>query len=91
MAVASLPLRYSAMASARKLHSDHGQVLRSFAPPRHGFERKAEQFAGVVRDVARELQLPLIDYHGELLRRRSKDWDGAADAFKKYDGYDVRL
>ena len=40
------------------------------------------------RDVAHELQIPLIDYHGEILRRRPKDWDGAADSFKKYEGQD---
>lgn len=64
-------------------------VLLTTLPPRHGFERKSEQFAQAVRDVAQELQVPLIDYHAEILRRRSKDWDGAADAFKKHEGYDV--
>jgi hypothetical protein len=64
-------------------------VLLTTVPPRHGFERKSEQFAQVARDVARELQVPLIDYHADIFRRRPKDWDGAADAFRKYEGYDV--
>jgi hypothetical protein len=64
-------------------------VILSTIPPRHGFAAKAAAFAEVARDLARELSLPLVDYHGEILKRRPTDWDGATDAFRKYEGYDV--
>jgi hypothetical protein len=42
-----------------------------------------------VRRIAREMQLPLTDYHAEILKRRPDDWDGASDQFRQYQGYDV--
>src|SRR5439155_9784082 len=50
---------------------------------------KAAAFAGVARDLARELRLPLVDFHAEILRRRPADWDGALDRFQRYEGYEV--
>jgi hypothetical protein len=64
-------------------------VILSTIPPRHGFERKAETFAAAVREVARELAVPLTDYHAEILRRRPTDWDGALPQFSRYQDYDV--
>jgi hypothetical protein len=69
---------------------DHGTVvILSTIPPRHGFETKAARFAQAAREIALELNVPLIDYHAEILRRRPDDWDGAADRFREYDGYEV--
>ena len=69
---------------------DHGTVvILSTIPPRHGFEAKSSSFAEAARQVARELHVPLIDYHAEILRRRPKDWDGASEAFRAYEGYEV--
>jgi lysophospholipase L1-like esterase len=64
-------------------------VILSTIPPRHGFEEKAAAFAGAARQVARELAVPLVDYHAEILKRRPNDWDGAGEAFREYEGYDV--
>jgi hypothetical protein len=64
-------------------------VILSTIPPRHGFAAKAAAFAEVVRDVSRELSVPLVDYHREILKRRPIDWDGATDAFREFEGYDV--
>lgn len=64
-------------------------VILSTIPPRHGQAEKAAKFADAVRRIARELQLPLTDYHGEILKRRPDDWDGASDQFRPYQGYDV--
>ncbi len=64
-------------------------VILSTIPPRHGQAEKAATFADAVRRIARELQLPLTDYHGEILKRRPDDWDGASDQFRPYQGYDV--
>jgi len=58
-------------------------------PPRHGRAEKAAAFAKIVRDLAGELKVPLIDYHAEILRRRPDDWDGADEKFREHKGYDV--
>ena len=64
-------------------------VILSTIPPRHGFAGKAAAFAEVARKVARELSVPLVDYHAEVLKRRPDDWDGATDDFREFEGYDV--
>ncbi|MFI5454573.1 MAG: SGNH/GDSL hydrolase family protein [Isosphaerales bacterium] len=64
-------------------------VILSTIPPRHGFAAKAAAFAEVARKVARELSVPLVDFHAEILKRRPNDWDGATDAFREFDGHDV--
>jgi len=70
--------------------TDNGAIaILTTIPPRHGFAAKAAQFAEAARQTANELKLPLIDYHAEIMRRRPKDWDGAADAFSQYTDYDV--
>jgi lysophospholipase L1-like esterase len=69
---------------------DHGTVvILSTIPPRHGLAAKAADFADAARKVARELSVPLVDYHAEILKRRPNDWDGVADAFKQFEGHDV--
>jgi hypothetical protein len=69
---------------------DNGTILiLSTLPPKHGQAEKAAAFADAVRRIAREMQLPLTDYHAEILKRRPDDWDGASDAFRQYEGYDV--
>ena len=46
-------------------------------PPRHDFTTEATLFADAVRDLALEEQVPLIDYHAEILLRNPGDtWDG---------------
>jgi hypothetical protein len=64
-------------------------VILSTIPPRHGLLEKSARFAEAAREVARELKVPLVDYHGEILKRRPDDWDGADEAFAEYQGYDV--
>ncbi len=64
-------------------------VILSTIPPRHRFERKSRQFADIVRRIASELKVPLVDYYVEIMRRRPNDWDGASEKFKQYKGYDV--
>ncbi|MCS7238682.1 MAG: SGNH/GDSL hydrolase family protein [Thermoguttaceae bacterium] len=64
-------------------------VILSTIPPRHGFEEKSARFANIARQIARELKVPLVDYHAEILKRRPNDWDGALPAFAGYDVYEV--
>ncbi len=64
-------------------------VILSTIPPRSGAERKAAAFAEAVRGIVRDLHVPLIDYHGEIMRRRPDDWDGTLAKFSAWEGYDV--
>jgi lysophospholipase L1-like esterase len=69
---------------------DNGTVvILSTAPPTHGMAKKSAAFADAIRKIARELEVPLTDYHAEILKRRPDDWDGATDKFSQYQGYDV--
>lgn len=69
---------------------DNGTVvILSTIPPRHSYDEKAATFVAVLRDIAREMKVPLTDYYAAILQRRPDDWDGALDAFKAYQGYDV--
>jgi hypothetical protein len=64
-------------------------VILSTIPPRHGFAAKAASFAAAARKIARDLSVPLVDYHAEILKRRPDDWDGATDEFKESQSHDV--
>ena len=69
---------------------DNGTILiLSTIPPKHGRAEKAAAFADAVRKIAREMKVPLTDYHAGILKRRPDDWDGAAKQFSQYQGYDV--
>jgi lysophospholipase L1-like esterase len=61
-------------------------VLVTTLPPRSGQLEKAKQFAEVLRKIARDKQVPLIDYQAEILKRRPDDWDGALPQFKDTPG-----
>jgi hypothetical protein len=64
-------------------------VILSTIPPRSGMAEKAAEYSDAVRAIARELKVPLTDYHAEILKRRPADWDGSGAAFKAFQGYDV--
>ena len=69
---------------------DNGTILiLSTIPPKHGQAEKAALFADAVRKIADEMKVPLTDFHAEVLKRRRDDWDGAANEFSRYQGYDV--
>jgi hypothetical protein len=64
-------------------------VILNTAPPKHGRAEKAAVFAEAVRRLSRQLKVPLVDYHAEILKRRPHDWDGAMEKFSRHRGYDV--
>ncbi|HKB40383.1 MAG TPA: GDSL-type esterase/lipase family protein, partial [Gemmataceae bacterium] len=69
---------------------DNGTVvILTTPPPRAGLLERSKKFADAVRRVAKELKVPLCDYHAEILRRRPDDWDGSAEKFKKFSTYEV--
>lgn len=61
-------------------------VILTTLPPRHDLVERSAEFAEVVRTVSRELNVPLIDYHAEILKRRPQDWDGALEQFRDVPG-----
>jgi lysophospholipase L1-like esterase len=61
-------------------------VLLTTMPPRSGRLETARAFADAVRRIAREEQIPLIDYFGEILKRRPLDWDGGLPQFRGSPG-----
>lgn len=61
-------------------------VILTTMPPRSGMIEKSRTFAEAVKKIAREKKTPLIDYFGEILRRRPDDWDGSLPKFKNTPG-----
>lgn len=51
--------------------------LLSTIPPRRGHEESVAEANRIIRDLARQKQVPLIDFYAECLQRRpGKSWDG---------------
>ncbi len=66
-------------------------VIVSTIPPRAGLADKSRRFAEAVKGLARELRVPLVDYYGEVLRRRPDDWDGSLARFKDSPGDEYQV
>jgi hypothetical protein len=66
-------------------------IILTTAPPRGSRVEKSRQFADCIRRIAREEKLPLIDYFGEILKRRPDDWNGALPQFKSAPGDDYQV
>jgi lysophospholipase L1-like esterase len=66
-------------------------VILTTPPPRSGHVEKSKQFAEVVRRVAKDKKVPLIDYHAEILKRRPDDWDGSLPKFKDVKGSEYEV
>jgi hypothetical protein len=66
-------------------------VILSTIPPRSGKLEQCRKFADIIRKIAKDEKLPLIDYFEEVLKRRPDDWDGSLPKFKDVPGdtYDV--
>jgi lysophospholipase L1-like esterase len=66
-------------------------VLLTTLPPRSGRLDKAKDFAEAVREIAKEKNVPLIEYQAEILKRRPDDWDGALPKFKDVKGSEYEV
>jgi hypothetical protein len=66
-------------------------VILATSPPRSGMLEKSQQFAEAVRKIAGELKVPLVDFHGEVLKRRPDDWDGTLPQFQDRDGDEYQV
>ncbi len=66
---------------------DNGSVvILSTIPPRHGLLDRSRKFADAVKGLGKELKVPVVDYFGEVLKRRPDDWDGVLPKFKDTPG-----
>jgi lysophospholipase L1-like esterase len=66
-------------------------VVLCTPPPRRGFVEKSREFAEAAREIAQEQNAPLIDYFGEILKRRPEDWDGGLPQFKANPGDEYQV
>src|SRR5262245_3082638 len=66
-------------------------VIANTIPPRSGTLDKSRKFAAAQRKVASELQVPLVDYFAEILKRRPDDWDGSLSKFKDVAGDEYQV
>jgi GDSL-like Lipase/Acylhydrolase family len=66
-------------------------VILSTMPPRSGHVEKSQKFADAARRLARELNVPLVDYHKEITARRPSDWDGSLPQFKSSPGDEYQV
>ncbi len=48
--------------------------ILSTLPPKKGYGPLVAAYNDVIRRVARALTVPLVDYHGAIMRRRPRDW-----------------
>ncbi len=65
------------MAKAVDMILDNGTiVVLSTIPPHIGRPELSKSYNVALRQLAKEKQLPLIDYEAEILKRRPKDWNG---------------
>ena len=72
-------------ASLRRMLVDGTVPMLTSIPPstRGGYE----DYRLAALSMASGLKVPLIDFQGEILRRRPDDWNGQLPQFKKYKGY----
>jgi lysophospholipase L1-like esterase len=64
-------------------------VILTTIPPRSGLVEKSKQYAEIVRKIAKDTKVPLIDYSAEILKRRPNDWDGSKLKTDVKDVYQV--
>jgi hypothetical protein len=71
---------------------DNGTVvILSTIPPRSGQLPQCRAFAEAIREIGRELGVPVVDYFAAVLRLRPEDWDGSMERFREgeADAYEV--
>ena len=66
-------------------------VILNTIPPRSGLLKESRMYAEAAAAVAREEQVPLVDYFSGGLRRRAlDDWDGSLKKFADVPGDDYQ-
>lgn len=69
---------------------DNGTVvILSTPPPKSKRMELVPGYIEAVKKVAAELNVPVCDYYGEIMKRRPEDWDGSLPKFAERKGYQV--
>ena len=58
---------------------------RSHRGPRVGWRSSRPSSPRSIRKIAREMNLPLVDYHAAIVKRRPEDWNGSLAKFNTGD------
>ena len=58
-------------------------------PPKAGGDDYLPDYWLALVCIAHELEVPVIDYYSEIMRRRPEDWNGRLEKFKPRTGYQV--
>ncbi len=66
-------------------------VILSTIPPRSGMLQESRKYAEAAATIARDEHVPLVDFFGEVLRRRPDDWDGTLKKFGDVPGDDYQV
>ena len=71
--------------SMRRIMDTGAVPMLTVPPPKSGQNKEPYRLECI--SMARALKIPLIDYQGEVLRRRPDDWDGSLPQFKEFKAY----
>jgi len=77
-------------AAVRRMLADGTVPMLTTVPPASGRMQFLPAYYEAILSIAHGLKVPIIDYYGEILRRRPDDWDGRLAKFgKPKDEYQV--
>jgi lysophospholipase L1-like esterase len=68
--------RRDAETAVKTIMAAHAIPILSTIPPNIGRQELARSYNAALREIARQQELPLIDYEREILTRRPNDWNG---------------
>jgi lysophospholipase L1-like esterase len=65
------------MAQAVDIILANGSIpILSTIPPHPGREQLVKEYNAVLKEIGKEKKIPMIDYWGEIIQRRPRDWNG---------------
>jgi lysophospholipase L1-like esterase len=78
-----LPPEYTENMAAgiRRMLQDGTVPLLTTVPPASGRDVWCPHYYMACSIIARHFQIPVIDYYGEIMKRRPEDWNGALPKF----------
>lgn len=76
-------------AGIRRILQDGTVPLLTTVPPASGRAALMPDFYMACSIIAREFKIPVVDYYGEIMRRRPNDWDGRLPQFAEAAKKDV--
>ena len=68
--------RHDAETAVKTIMAAHAIPILSTIPPHIRRQELAKSYNAALREIARQHELPLIDYEREILTRRPNDWNG---------------